>query len=57
MFQRKPRLADAEGIKDIHANKGCEEGNVIYLKDATGSQLLTVFGNQNTHKNFFLGQT
>ena len=30
--------------------KGVREGNIIYLKDATGSQLASVFGNQNTHK-------
>jgi hypothetical protein len=46
-----PAYADAEGIKRYFMQaKGVREGNIIYLKDATGSQLLTVFGNQNTHK-------
>ena len=30
--------------------KGVKEGNIIYLKDATAAQLLSVFGNQNSHK-------
>ena len=29
---------------------GVKEGNIIYLKDATGSQLSSVFGNINSHK-------
>ena len=46
-----PAYADAEGIKQYFMQaKGVKEGNVIYLKDATAAQLLTVFGNQNTHK-------
>ena len=46
-----PAYADAEGIKQYFMQAlGIKEGNIIYLKDATGSQLLTVFGNQNTHK-------
>jgi len=46
-----PSYADAEGIKQYFMQAlGVKEGNIIYLKDATGSQLLTVFGNQNTHK-------
>jgi len=46
-----PAYADAEGIKRYFMQaKGVKEGNIIFLKDATGSQLLTVFGNQNTHK-------
>ncbi len=30
--------------------KGIKEGNIIYLKDATGSQLLGVFGNKEDYK-------
>ena len=46
-----PAYADAEGIKRYFLQaKGVKEGNIIYLKDATGSQLASVFGNQNTHK-------
>ena len=46
-----PAYADAEGIKRYFMQaKGVKEGNIIYLKDATGSQLASVFGNQNTHK-------
>ncbi len=46
-----PAYADAEGVKKYFMQaKGVKEGNIIYLKDATAAQLLTVFGNQNTHK-------
>ena len=46
-----PAYADAEGIKQYFIQAlGVKEGNIIYLKDATGSQLSSVFGNQNTHK-------
>ena len=30
--------------------KGIKEGNKIYLKDATGAQLLSVFGNDKSYK-------
>ena len=30
--------------------KGIKEGNIIYLKDATNAQLLSVFGNDKSHK-------
>jgi hypothetical protein len=30
--------------------KGIREGNIIYLKDATGAQLTEVFGNEKNHK-------
>ena len=30
--------------------KGIKEGNIIYLKDATGSQLASVFGNDKSFK-------
>ena len=30
--------------------KGVREGNIIYLEDATGSQLESVFGNERSHK-------
>lgn len=29
---------------------GVREGNIIYLKDATGAQLTEVFGNEKNHK-------
>ena len=46
-----PAYADADGIKKYFLQeKGIREGNIIFLKDATGSQLLSVFGNQNSHK-------
>jgi uncharacterized protein len=46
-----PAYADADGIKKYFLQaKGIREGNIIFLKDATGSQLLSVFGNQNNHK-------
>tara|TARA_B100001057_G_scaffold298083_1_gene298294 strand:- start:2062 stop:4257 length:2196 start_codon:yes stop_codon:yes gene_type:complete len=46
-----PAYADAEGIKQYFMKaKGVREGNIIYLKDATGSQLLSVFGNKKSHK-------
>ena len=46
-----PAYADAEGIKQYFMKaKGVREGNIIYLKDATGSQLLGVFGNDKSHK-------
>ena len=32
------------------SSKGIKEGNIIYLKDATGAQLLGVFGNEKSHK-------
>ena len=46
-----PAYADAEGFKKYFTQAlGIKEGNIIYLKDATGSQLLSVFGNINSHK-------
>ena len=46
-----PAYADAEGIKKYFMKaKGIKEGNIIYLKDATGSQLLGVLGNEKSHK-------
>ena len=46
-----PAYADAEGIKQYFMkNKGVREGNIIYLKDATNSQLLSVFGNEKSYK-------
>ena len=46
-----PAYADAEGIKKYFMKaKGIKEGNIIYLKDATGSQLLGVFGNEKSFK-------
>ena len=46
-----PAYADAEGIKQYFIKaKGIKEGNIIYLKDATGAQLLSIFGNEKSHK-------
>ena len=46
-----PAYADAEGIKQYFMKaKGIKEGNIIYLKDATGAQLLGVFGNDKSYK-------
>lgn len=46
-----PAYADAEGIKQYFMKaKGVREGNIIYLKDATNAQLLSVFGNEKSHK-------
>ena len=46
-----PAYADAEGVKQYFMKaKGIKEGNIIYLKDATGAQLLGVFGNEKSHK-------
>ncbi len=46
-----PAYADAEGIKQYFMKaKGIREGNIIYLKDATNAQLLSVFGNEKSHK-------
>ncbi len=46
-----PAYADAEGIKQYFMKaKGIKEGNIIYLKDATGAQLLSVFGNDKSYK-------
>ena len=46
-----PAYADAAGIKQYFMKaKGIKEGNIIYLKDATGSQLASVFGNEKSYK-------
>ena len=46
-----PAYADSEGIKQYFMKaKGVREGNIIYLKDATNAQLLSVFGNEKSHK-------
>jgi len=46
-----PAYADAEGIKRYFMDRlGIREGNIIHLKDATGSQLISVFGNRGNHK-------
>ena len=46
-----PAYADAEGIKQYFMKaKGVREGNIIFLKDATNAQLLSVFGNDKSHK-------
>jgi len=46
-----PAYADAEGIKRYFKDAlGVKEGNIIHLKDATGSQLVSVFGNSQDYK-------
>jgi hypothetical protein len=46
-----PAHADAESIKDwLVQTKGIREGNIIHLQDATGSQMVSVFGNDRSHK-------
>jgi uncharacterized protein YjbI with pentapeptide repeats len=46
-----PAYADAEGMKRYFMQaKGIREGNIIHLKDATGSQLTGTFGNERNHK-------
>ena len=46
-----PAYADAEGIKNFFLNAlGVREGNIIYLRDATASDLLGVFGNEKSYK-------
>jgi hypothetical protein len=46
-----PAYADAEGMKRYFTEAlGIREGNIIYLKDATGSQIAGVFGNNENHK-------
>ena len=46
-----PAYNDGENIKRYFMDaKGIREGNIIYLKDATGAQLTEVFGNERNHK-------
>jgi hypothetical protein len=46
-----PAYADAAGIRQYFMKaKGVREGNIIHIKDATGSQLIGVFGNERSHK-------
>ncbi len=46
-----PAYSDAEGFKQwVTQAKGVREGNIIFLKDATGSQMENVFGNERSHK-------
>ena len=46
-----PAYNDAENIKKYFMESlGVREGNIIYLKDATGAQLTEVFGNEKNHK-------
>jgi len=46
-----PAYADAEGIKRYFTQAlGVQEENIIHLKDATGSQLAGVFGNERSYK-------
>jgi hypothetical protein len=47
----KPAYADAEGFKQwVTQAKGVREGNIIYVKDATSAQIVSVFGNETSHK-------
>jgi hypothetical protein len=46
-----PAYADANAVKEwLIRVKGVREGNIIFLKDATGSQLINVFGNDRSHR-------
>ncbi len=47
----KPAYADAEGMK-AYATQGLgiREGNIIDLKDATGAQMVRVFGNDKDYR-------
>ena len=46
-----PAYNDAIAFKQYFIEKlGIQEDNIIFLKDATGSQLISIFGNQNSHK-------
>ncbi len=46
-----PAYADAESFKRYALIAlGIREGNIIYLRDATGAQLERVFGSERTHK-------
>ena len=46
-----PAYNDGENIKKYFMDaKGIREGNIIYLKDATGAQLTEVFGNERNYK-------
>ena len=47
----KPAYTDAENIKRYFKEAlGIREGNIIYLKDATGTHLTSVFGSEKDHK-------
>ncbi len=46
-----PAYADAKAVKNYFLKDlGVKEENLIFLKDATTSQLVSVFGNYKTHK-------
>ncbi len=46
-----PAYADAEGFRRLALSVlGVREGNIIYLKDATGAQFARVFGTDKDHK-------
>lgn len=46
-----PAYTDANNIKQYFTQAlGIREGNIIYLEDATGSQLTSVFGSKEDHK-------
>ena len=46
-----PAYADAEGFKRYATEAlGVREGNIIDLRDATGAQLVQVFGSERRHK-------
>jgi len=46
-----PAYADAEGFRRYALDGlGVREGNIIFLRDATGAQMTRVFGSENNHK-------
>ncbi len=47
----KPAYTDAKNIKKYFMESlGVREGNIIYLKDATGTQMTSVFGSDKDHR-------
>jgi tetratricopeptide (TPR) repeat protein len=46
-----PAHNDAKFFHSYFENQlGIKNDNIIFIKDATGSQLISIFGNQNSHK-------
>ncbi len=47
----RPAHADAAGVRRYAIEAlGVKEGNVIFMKDATGSQMTSVFGSRDDHR-------
>ena len=41
---------DARAMRDYLIQKGYRKGNIIFIKDATQSQMMAVFGSKDTHR-------